>query len=209
MNKVVVLGSMKRISTILFLVFVSSNLLAQISFKENMGDFMELSYEVEYETHALSDSVDSQFIVVTITQPQIVDSIVYIPDARLFIDQYYCNLSTFYVQQEACRLYPIHFEYGAHENAVDSLVMKTMKGYYLIDDFKKDGIELVLQIQSGYMLQSQMNSSEHRVQLQFIRNENKRTKGPLANVKWYKNWRKTNPAGYNPRSYQSAYSNCK
>ena len=193
------------------LFFVSPFVNGQYALDGGMSDLLTTEYGVDYQVKEWSDSTDYQFMVITIKQPIIIDTILTIPPTGLNFDQYYCNLSDFYVKRKDCRFYPIKYSYEAINDTVNGMMYRTMQGLFLVDDFQDDtdSLDLVLHIQSGYMLQSQMNSYDQLVSMLYDPKQISPTEVILANKRWYKAWLKTNPRDHNPRINQSEYGGCK
>lgn len=202
---------MRCFSVFVALFFVSSFVNGQYALDGGMSDLLTTEYEVDYQVKQWSDSTDYQFMVITIKQPVIIDTILTIPPPGLNFNQYYCNLSDFYVKRKDCRFYPIKYTYEAIKDTVNGMMYRTMQGLFLVDDFQDDtdSLDLVLHIQSGYMLQSQMNSHDQLVSMLYNPKQPSLTNMALANKRWYKAWLKTNPRDHNPRMYQSEYGGCK
>lgn len=197
-----------RIFNTIVSLFLLSSINAQISFGENMNGIMQLEYKAEYESKSFSDSIERQFLVVSVMQAQPQKELEETPDLRVFIDDYYCNMSSFYVNKDQCRLYPIHYEYVV--KVIDSTTYNVIKGYYLIDDFKSSekSIQVAIEVQSGFSMQSQMNTLEHYSFVIINKDNSELSHLAKADSKWYRKWRKLNLQEYNPRAYQEGYSGC-
>lgn len=173
-------------------------------------DFLNMEYSVELEVKEWSDSIKYQFLVVTLKKPIVIDNVSSLSKNQIMIDQYYCDLSFFYIKTGDCHLYPIQFMNGVIMDSLGSIKYSTMQGLYPIDGVNVDSesLELVLYTHSGYMLQSQVNSSEHIVKIDYNSIQIVDTDIPLATKKWHKKWLKKQPTVRNPSSYYMYRGDC-
>ncbi|MCJ8291419.1 MAG: hypothetical protein HRT58_16555 [Crocinitomicaceae bacterium] len=201
-----------RLITVFFLIFSTTSFVhAQMALNCDGMDFLNMEYSVELEVKEWSDSIEYQFLVVTVKKPIVVDTIRGLRrDQVVTIDQYYCDLSFFYIKRDDCRLYPIQFMNGVIMDSLGSMKYSTMQGLYPIDgvDVDSESLELVLYTQWGYMLQNQVNSSEHTVKIDNNPIEVVDIDVPLATKKWYKKWLKNQPTVHDLNSYYMYRGDC-
>lgn len=200
-----------RLITVFFLLFSATSFVhAQMQLNCDEADFLNMEYSVELEVKEWSDSIDYQFLVVTVKKPIVIDTVSSLSRNQIMIDQYYCDLSFFYIKRDDCHLYPIQFMNGVIMDSLGSMKYSTMQGLYPIDAVNVDSesLELVLYTQWGYMLQNQVNSSEYLVKIDYNPIEVVDTDIPLATKKWYKKWLKKQPTVHDPNSYYMYRGNC-
>lgn len=201
-----------RLISVLFSFFLTIfNLNAQLPLQFNSSRLLPLDYTVDFELVEWSDSIEYQFLVVTVKQPNTVDSVQLSSIGRIPGNYYYSYLYQFYVNQDGCHFYPIKFRNESMKDTLNNLNYSVMKGFYLVNDFERnlDSLELVLVTHSGYSLQSQMYSSDDHVEIEYNPHGDIDTKNLRATKKWYKFWLQTNSQIDNPRLYHKGYSGCK
>lgn len=193
-----------RFNAVIFLLYLSNSLVhAQMSLIDNPNGLLIAECSLDFEVIQVSDSLEYQFLVLTAKREIIKDTVGDLSVNQVVYNQYYYTLSEFSLMQDDSRLYPIQYINGLITDSVSSKKFRTMKGLYLIDDFKanSDNLELTLSTQSGFMLQNQMYSMDHIEKVEYNPIEIVNSEIPLATKKWYNKWIKIETSRYNNPRY--------
>jgi len=176
---------------------------AQMSLIDNPNSLLIADCSLDFEVIKLSDSLEYQFLVLTAKREVIKDTVGDLSVNQVEYNQYYYTLSEFSLMQDDSRLYPIQYINGFITDSVSSKQFRTMKGLYLIDDFKanSDNLELTLSTQSGFMLQNQMYSMDYIEKVEYTPIEIVNSEIPFATKKWYRTWIKIETSRYNNPRY--------
>ena len=194
---------MKVYFTLFTFIFLSSTSSAQMHLKERGFFGKGLSCSIDFEVIPWNDSTNMTFLVVTVektvgqdfvrkTTPKLTDD----------RDYFYWNLTGFSILDNGSEISPIRYGNSVILDTLNPFITHIMQGLFLVDDLdsKSDSVELILDTQWGYMLQSMTYFGDESAMLHLSGLSELDPEIPSATKSWYRKLLKDEPeTTINPR----------